>query len=449
MFKSIDYKLYFFIIILIASVALSVYLLMIEKYIYAFSSIFIACFSLARLYHNYKKYNKNILFLLNALDNGDYSFNFAETKLSRREKELNQMMNRIKNILSKARQEVIEKEKFLSVIIENTPNGIIIIDSNNNVRNTNRATNILLGLPIFTHLNQLKILDPSFPKLFRELQVNDDSKQIKIVRETDVVQISISVSQIKIQKEELRIISLSNIGNELDKREMESWIKLIRVMTHEIMNSIAPITSLTEMLITSFKFIDEKDYESQKDIAMDSLSTIHTTAKGLASFVESYRQFSGVAQPILTKIALLPFINTILNLEKVEIEINSVEISLEATDKDLTILGDKDQLTRVIVNVLKNAIEALDEGLEKKIRIGITSVDNDKIQIDIANNGIPIPESIVENIFIPFFTTKETGSGIGLSVSRYIMRLHEGNLRYFYEDGWAIFRLTLKSHDTE
>lgn len=445
MFKSIDYKLYFYLLLLIIAVSSSVFFFLDKEYIYCIISIFFFLISLYKLYQNYQKYNKNVLFLLNALDNGDYSFNFAETKLSRREKELNQMMNRIKDILSKAKQEVIEKEKFLSLVIENVPIGIIIIDKKNNVRNANKASSQLLGLPIFTHLNQLINIDTELPQLFRNLQVNDEHKQIKIIKERDIVQISLSVSQIKIQDEDLRIITLNNIGSEIEKSEIESWIKLIRVMTHEIMNSIAPITSLSEMLLFSFESTSNSEYNEMKEVTIDSLSTINTTAKGLASFVESYRQFLGIAQPTIISIDLLPFIDSILHLEKAEMESNSIEVILNSKEKKPVILGDNIQLSRVIVNLLKNAIEALEGKKEKKIKIDILSENEDKIQINIANNGEPIPSSILENIFIPFFTTKNSGSGIGLSVSRYIMRLHEGNLKHFYTDGWTTFSLTFKT----
>lgn len=446
MFKSIDYKLYFYISLLIIAVGLSVYFFLGKEYAYAIPSLFLCIFSLNRLYFNYKKYNSNILFLLNAIDNGDYSFNFAETKLSRREKELNQMMNRIKEILSRARQEVIEKEKFLSLIIEDVPTGIVIVDGNNNVRNANKTVCNILGLPVFTHLNQLKVIDPKLPDIFRNAQVGEENVQISIPLEKDIAQISIGVSKIKIQDDELRIISLNNIGSELEKREMDSWIKLIRVITHEIMNSIAPITSLSEMLLYSYQSNNEEETNSKElnDIAIDSLSTINTTAKGLSAFVESYRQFSGIAKPALTEIELIPFINSILNLEKAEIESNAVQITIETDIEDIFIFGDKIQLTRVVVNLIKNAIEALENQESKMIKINIQSETNDKINISIANNGSPIPPDVLENIFIPFFTTKETGSGIGLSISRYIMRLHEGNLKHFYSDGWTVFSLTLK-----
>lgn len=446
MFKSIEYKLYIYLALLIASVGLAVYFFMSELYVYMTTCILVSLFAINRLYHNYNKYNKNILFLLNALDNGDYSFNFTETKLSRRERELNQMMNRIKEILSNARQDVIEREKFLSIIIENVPTGILILDERDNIKNTNRAASRFLGLPVLTHLNQLRVLDPSFPQLFRDLRVSSENKQIKVVGEKDVSQVSLGVSELKVQGENLRIITLYSIESELEKREMESWTKLIRVMTHEIMNSIAPITSLSEMLLHFYHSPSERTNEELTETTIDSLSTINTTAKELVTFVESYRQFSGVGTPNLKEIDLSSFIDSILQLEKAELKSKGIDVNLNSSSDNLTILGDSTQLTRVLVNILKNAIEAVELNDNKSIQINIIPLNN-KVQINIANNGKPIPSEVLENIFIPFFTTKESGSGIGLSVSRYIMRLHDGNLKHSFEDGWTIFSLILNIAD--
>ncbi|MBK5722881.1 GHKL domain-containing protein [Dysgonomonas sp. Marseille-P4677] len=443
MFKSIEYQLYIYLILLVASTGLAVYLFTIQAYVYAIFFVFLIGFSIVRLYMTYNKYNKNILFLLNAIESGDYAFNFTEKKLSRRERELNRMMNRIRDILSKAKQEVVENEKFLSLIIQNVPTGLIILDDRNNVRHANSATTKLLGLPVFTHLNQLRIINKDLPDMFRELKVGDENKQIKILNEKEEVQISLSVSSIKIQSASLKIITLYSINDELEAKEMESWVKLIRVMTHEIMNSIAPITSLTDTLLFSYKNLDFTDFQMLKDTTIDALSVINSTAKGLTSFVESYRQFSGVAKPTCVSIQLLPFISSILMLEDAEMKSKNINVALNYDSEELTVLADSSQLSQVIVNLLKNAIEALNDVQNPTIKINISREQKDKIQINIANNGAAIPSEVVENIFIPFFTTKKSGSGIGLSVSRYIMRLHGGNLKHSFEDGWTIFSLSL------
>ncbi len=439
MFKSIEYKLIIFVLLLILSVALTTYLITQKEYVYIGVFVLLILYSLKSLYSHYKKFNQNILFLLNALDNGDYSFHFTEAKTSKREKELNQMMNRIKDILTRARKEVIENEKFLSLIIESVSTGIIILDPNNNVHATNHATNQLLGLPVFTHLNQLKPIDESLPELFKNLEVKDNT-QIKIANEREEIQISLNVSKITLKKGTMKVITLNNIGNELEAKEMESWIRLIRVMTHEIMNSIAPITSLTETLLFSYKMQSaEAPDDSLRRNTVDALETISSTAKGLITFVDSYRKFTGVPTPQFRKFELVPLLEKVLHLESSNMEEKGIESSIIYTNKHIELNADEGQITQILVNIIKNAVEAINNS-KGKIEIRVSESEN-KVSIDIYNNGDPIPSEIAAHIFIPFFTTKDYGTGIGLSVSRYIMRLHGGNLKHHTSNEWTVFSL--------
>lgn len=439
MFKSIEYKLIAFVLLLILSVAASTYLIILQQYVYVGVFVLLILYSLKSLYSHYKKFNQNILFLLNALDNGDYSFHFTEAKTSKREKELNQMMNRIKDILTRARKEVIENEKFLSLIIESVSTGIIILDPNNNVHATNHATNQLLGLPVFTHLNQLKSIDESLPDLFKNLGIKDNA-QIKIANEREEIQISLNVSKITLKKGTMKVITLNNIGNELEAKEMESWIRLIRVMTHEIMNSIAPITSLTETLLFSYKMQSaEVPDDSLRRNTVDALETISSTAKGLITFVDSYRKFTGVPTPQFRKFELVPLLEKVLHLESSNMEEKGIESSIIYTNKHIELNADEGQITQILVNIIKNAVEAINNS-KGKIEIRVSESEN-KVSIDIYNNGDPIPSEIAAHIFIPFFTTKDYGTGIGLSVSRYIMRLHGGNLKHHTSNEWTVFSL--------
>ena len=439
MFKSIEYKLIVFVLLLILSVAATTYLIILQQYVYVGVFVLLMLYSLKSLYGHYKKFNQNILFLLNALDNGDYSFHFTEAKSSKREKELNQMMNRIKDILTRARKEVIENEKFLSLIIESVSTGIIILDPNNNVHATNHATNQLLGLPVFTHLNQLKSIDESLPQLFKNLEVKDNT-QIKIANEREEIQISLNVSKITLKKGTMKVITLNNIGNELEAKEMESWIRLIRVMTHEIMNSIAPITSLTETLLFSYKMQSvEASDDSLRRNTVDALETISSTAKGLITFVDSYRKFTGVPTPQFRKFELVPLLEKVLYLESSNMEEKGIESSIIYTNKHIELNADEGQITQILVNIIKNAVEAINNS-NGKIEIRVSESEN-KVAIDIYNNGDPIPSEIAAHIFIPFFTTKDYGTGIGLSVSRYIMRLHGGNLKHHTSNEWTVFSL--------
>lgn len=440
MFKSIEYKLYLYMILLIAAIVISTLFAVRTEYVYMVLFIVLSVFLLDRLRRSYNQFNKNIIFLLNALDNGDYSFNFAETKLSRRERELNRMMNRIKDILSKARKEVIENEKFLSVIMESVSTGIIILDENNMIVQINRTSNRLLGLPVFTHINQLANIDKSLPDLFRNLKTSD-TKTIKTANEREEMQLSLRTSRVMLQGKKLKIITLNNIGSELDYKEMDSWIRLIRVMTHEIMNSVAPVTSLTDTLLTAFRQNEPDEADVLMQNTVEALQTINTTAKGLIGFVDSYRKFTGIPKPQLNSADLQSVIKRAIALETISFKENGIEVTLDLPVDTIVRTLDESQIMQVLLNLFKNAIEALSAGAERQIKIKL-SQEQERTHMDIYNNGKPIAEDILPNIFVPFFTTKHSGTGIGLSVSRYIMRLHGGTLTHFAKGEWTVFRMT-------
>lgn len=438
MFKSIEYKLILYVLLLLLTVVTTTGLFIRGEYILGMLCVFIVFALLFLLYKNYKRFNQNILFLLNALDNGDYSFHFAETKMSKREQELNKMLNRIKEILSKARKEAIENERFMSVIVESVSTGIVIFDKDNNIVTSNKAVTQILGMPVFTHINQLKNIDETYPKLFNRIKPGEDI-QIKVMNEREESPILVRASEIRMKGESLKIVTLSNIGNELEAKEIESWTKLIRVMTHEIMNSVAPITSLTETLLLSYKMNSDKRNSTEED-TIEALETINTTAKGLITFVQSYRQFTGVPKPQKQEIDLIPFLTAVLNLESGVLSEKGIKAEIMPRNIPIILKVDESQINQVLVNLVKNAIEAIKSNSGGQIIIKVTQVSS-QLVIDICNNGEPIPEEVIPHIFIPFFTTKGSGSGIGLSISRYIMRLHGGNLKHHTKDGWTIFSM--------
>jgi nitrogen fixation/metabolism regulation signal transduction histidine kinase len=305
---------------------------------------------------------------------------------------------------------------------------------------TNSAVNQILGLPVFTHLNQLNVIDKPLPDIFRSIEPGN-ATSLKIANEREEKQISIQASKITMKKGVMKIVTLSNIGNELEAKEMESWIRLIRVMTHEIMNSIAPITSLTETLLFSYKAKQNASNDESVQNTIEALDTINTTAKGLITFVESYRKFTGIPKPQLQDIDLIPLLEKTVLLSSYEIKDKEIEIEIRPHAPSYMLKADEAQITQILVNLIKNGIEAIHKDKKGTIVIKTTETDN-RINIDVSNNGEPIADDIAPHIFIPFFTTKESGNGIGLSVSRYIMRLHGGNLKHHTKDGWTVFSMS-------
>lgn len=440
MFKSIEYKLGILSVVLVGSVSLSTYFLLHAEYVWGGIGGILVCAILWNMYKGYSKFNQNILFLLNALENGDYSFRFSEDRLSPREKEFNSTMNRIKDILTEARKTVIENEKFLSIILENVSTGILIVNESGVVIHGNQSVRQLLGIPVITHLKQLKIINETYPELFLGMKTQD-SLSIKVANEREEMQLNVRCSMVNVHNSVLKILLVNNIGNELEMREMESWIKLIRVMTHEIMNSIAPITSLSETILFSYKMQENGNRQDElTQNTLEALQTIHATAKGLIGFVNSYRRFTGIPQPQKMNISLNALVENIILLEDETLRTKGIHLEVLSEEKETLIEADESQISQVLTNLVRNAIEAVAETENASIKIKIIQKNN-KTELSVANNGSAIPPEILPHIFIPFFTTKDSGSGIGLSLSRYIMRLHGGNLRYYSENEWVVFCL--------
>ena len=441
MFNSIQYKLNIYTALLVLAVVGTTLAFVYEKYPFALLGIALIIYCLSSLGKGYKRYNQNFIFLLNALENGDYSFHFSETKLSSREQEMNLMMNRIKEILAKARNEVIENENFLSLILESVSTGIIIIDDRGIVQRINHPALSLLGLPHFSHVNQLNSINETYPALFHQLKAGDRI-QISLMNEREELSISLRVTEIRLKRGLMRILTLNNIDNELESKEMESWIRLIRVMTHEIMNSIAPITSLSDTM--RFLYNSGAESDDLRQNTLEAFETIHATAAGLLTFVESYRKFSSVPKPKKQNFVVNALVDKVVKLHEAALAEKSIDLEIHLPES-LTAYADENLITQVMINLVKNAIEATEADSNGKIIISGECDAEGRINLEVADNGKPIPADVLPHIFIPFFTTKSSGSGIGLSVSRYILRLHGGKLHHsLSSDGMTVFQLEME-----
>ncbi|MDE6499711.1 MAG: PAS domain-containing protein, partial [Rikenella sp.] len=238
-----------------------------------------------RMIRYYNRHARKLMFMFNSIENGDYSFKFTR----RNNTLVNVSLNRIRDLLAKARDETIEQEKYFQLILESVTTGIVIIDAQGHVIQTNREARQLLGIDPFTHIVQLSRLDERFPAVMREISAGE-SRQLICNNEQGSITLSVQASTIVRRGERLKILALTDIENELSDREIESWIRLIRVLTHEIMNSINPITSISDSLV------ERVDPQNDPQIRQ-GLETISTTAKGLISFVESYRKFTRLPAP--------------------------------------------------------------------------------------------------------------------------------------------------------
>jgi len=385
----------------------------------------------------YQRHTQKILFLLDAIENDDTSIHFSEHEDTPDNRIVNQALNRVASILYNVKSETAQQEKYYELILDCISTGILVLNDAGAVYQKNNEALRLLGLEVFTHVSQLARIDTHLMETLT-LCRSGEKLQTRLSNERGTVNLSIRVSDINVRKEHLRILALNDINNELDEKEIDSWIRLIRVLTHEIMNSVTPITSLSDTLLTLIQGNEELKVKSEhissdKETAAEirnGLQTISTTGKGLLSFVENYRRFTRIPKPEPSLFYVKGFTNRMVELARHQFPDSQITFRMDITPDDLILYADENLISQVLINLLKNAIQAIEAGgvSEGIITLRAYCNESEAVIIEVINNGPAIPPEIAEHIFIPFFTTKEGGSGIGLSISRQIMRLSGGSL---------------------
>lgn len=387
------------------------------------------------VYTIFRLFSRNIrklTFLFDSIANGDYSFKFTEYDGAAADNLLNKALNRIRDLLAAEKADIARMEEYYKLILNSVSTGILVVDGNGGIYQSNGEALRLIGLPILTHLKQLSKIDPDLSSVFMEIQVAE-RRQVAFNTETGTVNLSLHASEISVKGQNLRIIALNEIGGELDEREVDSWIKLTRVLTHEIMNSITPITSLTDTLL-------DMSRENGTEELRQGLKTIKSTGSSLLSFVESYRRFTRIPHPQKNLFYIEPLLERIATLNSTP----GLTIAATAEPADLILHADENLICQVITNLTTNALYALGETSDPQLTISAFVNGEDNIVVEVADNGPGIPEEVRPHIFVPFFTTKEDGSGLGLSISRQIMRLHNGTLSYSPSNGRTRFILNFK-----
>lgn len=358
-------------------------------------------------------------FLSEAVAGGDFSFTFPEGDKRRTDQVTAESLNRIRDMLSRTRQETIDKERYYAQILENVRTGIVAYDEQGFVTQTNRAAAELFGLPVLTHIRQLDRVSNGLADLLLAAAAGD-TRTLTLHDVESTRQLSLQVSQSRIRDRNLRILVVNDIHNELDNKEIDSWISLTRVLTHEIMNSVSPITSLSESLRTLVPDTSSELYKG--------LDVIHSTGRGIEGFVESYRQFTHIPTPAPTLFYVRGLVERAVQLVQSVPENTRIDFRWSVEPGDMLLHADENLVGRVLNNLLKNAVEAIGQGNDGWVEVRGFLNERGDVVMEVSDSGGPIPPEVEERIFIPFFTTKTDGSGIGLSISRQIMRLSGGTL---------------------
>ena len=443
-FRNTFIRLITYVFLLIAFSAISTWIILSSaSNLYSIIPILVVALFVYRIIKLYNTTPEKIAYFLNAVENEDSMLHFPEKTLHKANAEMNKSLNRVNKLIQEVKIRNREQEQYYSLMLEQVATGIVVVNENGNVMQANSAAKNLLNYQSFNHIEQLKRIDTNLFNTFYRLKNGETHQFLKLTYKNNITHLSLRATSFLSHGDNLRIISVHDISNELDAKELESWQKLIRVLSHEIMNSITPITSLSETLLNYFippeKPLDKKTVAN----TVKGLEVINERGTGLIRFVESYRKLTRLSKPVLKHVNLRNLIEHLMLLLENEADFQRIQFNVETETPDICIKADEAQLSQVLINLIKNAMYAVKDITEPRISVRAHYTQNGRCEIQVIDNGSGIPPEIMEQIFIPFFTTKENGSGIGLSLSRQIMKNHGGSIEAVSLPGATVFTLTI------
>jgi two-component system, NtrC family, nitrogen regulation sensor histidine kinase NtrY len=350
---------------------------------------------------------------------------------------LNLTYNEIIDSIQKVKIEKEAEHHYFQNTIEHVGIGLISFSESGDIELFNKAARELFKVEFVRHIQELNKAIPGISEQLFSLKQRH-SKMIKVISGDEILKLSIRKTVFKIHDNTINLVSLQNIRTELEEEEIEVWKKLISVLTHEIMNSVAPIKSLTNTMIKTFeknRFSEEQNEVKYIEDTLLALKAIQKRSNGLMSFVQIYRSLTKVPKPVFHEIEMMSLLHEILILMNSELQVHNIVLSAKVQPENLKVTADEKLITQVIINLIKNSVESINNKTNGKIQIEAFMSSQTEPIIQVTDNGTGISADLIEKVFIPFFTTKEHGSGIGLSLSRQIMKLHGGTISVYSKPG--------------
>ncbi|MEM1338827.1 MAG: ATP-binding protein [Bacteroidota bacterium] len=389
--------------------------------------------------------NRKIAYFFDAIKNEDFTLRFPERVSIKSFKELNTSLNRVNGLIQEVHLQLQIRERYYQEIIKQAKIGIMTYNEQGHILFTNPTLERILNYHPLNHIKQLKQIDEKLYEVFASFRPFE-RKLFQLTNEREQIQLALKSTALVLDEKPLLLIVVQDIKQELDEKETDSWIRLIRVLTHEIMNTITPITSISESILKYYrtregKVVEQLDKEKILS-ASRGLEVIRKQGGDLMDFVQSYRSFLNVPKPdrkIVSAKALLDKVKVLMARGPE----STIQLTWRSEPEDLDFFIDEKQLTQILINLVKNAIQSLGSSENGKVAITAAIDTNDRKYIEVKDNGPGIPEHLADEIFVPFFTTKEGGTGIGLSLSRQIMQQHGGTMKMFsIPDAETSFTLT-------
>lgn len=390
----------------------------------------VVIFQLSEMIRFVSQTNQKLTRFLESVKYSDFISGFTvDNKLGKSFKDLNQAFNEVLEAFRKTRSEKEEHGQYLNTVVQQVRTGILSFDADGNVQLINTNAKRFMGI---LALKNIKELIPRNPRLYHAINSVEPGKS-ELYKSNSELYLTIQATQLRVRGVDVKLITLQNIQSELQKQELEAWQNLTRVLRHEIMNSITPISSLTSTLreVLDHEMEKQEDHyvlkEEGADDLREGLSTIENRSRGLIKFIDAYREYTSLPQPKIATVRLKEMLERVAQLMKTELKKTNIDFHVTCPSEYLTIQADIEMIEQVVINLLKNAIEALGETINPRLDL-IGSYDENAVKIEIIDNGSGIIKEALDHIFVPFYTTKKKGSGIGLSLSRQIMQMHNGSI---------------------
>jgi len=397
------------------------------SYFYLIATVILSVYLVYNISSYIDQTNRDLSRFLSSIKFSDFSQSFGSQKIGKSFDDLTTAINSVMDEFRKTRTEKEEQYRFLQTVLRHVHIGLLSYDQSGKLEFINKAALKMLGITQSQSLLNINNLPEQLYSKLSEIKTGERAP-IKIYSETEIIQLIVYSNEFKMRDQQYKLVSIQNIQMELEEKELEAWQQLIRVLTHEIMNSVTPISSLAStvnVLLSSEMPLDDEKIGDIKS----ALKTIEKRSKGLIDFVDNYRNLTKIPKPNFEIVSLKQLFNRLHKLLKSDLEKNKINFKSMVDPSSLEITADPALIEQVLINLLLNSIHALTPCSEKSISISAELNRRGKILLKISDNGPGIPEEIQEKIFIPFFSTKSDGSGIGLSLARQIMRAHGGNIR--------------------
>lgn len=377
--------------------------------------------------------NRKLARFFESVRYADFTVKFrADNKLGKTFEEVNQQLNGVLDAFRQARAEKEANLHYINTIVQHVNVGLLSFDASGNIELINNAAFRTLGI---YRLRNISELNNSIHVRLYEILKNLPSGSKTLYETSSEQQITINSTTVSLRGRVIKLVSLQNIQSELQEKELDAWQNLTKVLRHEIMNSVTPIVSLASTMreIIEIDLSDKTEIKETVDDLKEALQTIENRSKGIMNFVNAYREFTTIPKPVFQETNSKSLVSHLLNLVQPQIKVKNITLKTDFKH-DFEVKADTDHIEMVLINLMKNAIEAVENKLSPEIKIRTYQADNQRF-IEISDNGSGIEPEALEKIFIPFYTTKKTGSGIGLSLSRQIMQMHGGNLKVFSKVG--------------